>query len=238
MTDQGVALRTEKRQVPGEFDRVAHRYDRLAALNPGYGDHLRASAGRLGAPADGSLLDLCCGTGISTLALRREYPHARITGMDASAEMLAVARDKEELAGIEFVHGNAMDPSELPGGYDGILMAYGIRNMPDADRCLAGVLDLLRPGGSICFHEYSVADSAWSRAVWNGVSMSVIIPLGFFTSPRSRIYRYLRRSVLDFDGVQEFEGRLSRAGFVDVRTEPTSGWQRGILHSFVARRPS
>ncbi len=238
MTDQGATLETRKRQVPGEFDGVATRYDRLAGLNPGYGDHLRMSARRLEAPDTGSLLDLCCGTGISTMALRREYPDARIAGLDASAGMLAVARDKPELAGIEFAHGNAMDPSQLPGDYDGILMAYGIRNMPDADRCLAGILDLLRPGGTVCFHEYSVADSVWSRTVWNGVSMSVIIPLGFLANPRSGIYRYLRRSVLDFDGVKDFERRLGRAGFVEVRTEPTHGWQRGILHSFLARRPS
>ena len=238
MTEQSATFVVQKRQVPAEFDRVAHRYDVLAALNPGYDRHLRVSARRLQAPEDGTLLDLCCGTGISTEALRRVYPRARITGMDASAGMLAVARAKERLAGIEFVHGDAMAPGALPGGYDGILMAYGIRNMPAPDQCLAGVLKLLRPGGVACFHEYSVADSAWSRVVWNAVSFGVIIPLGFLTSPGSGIYRYLRRSVLEFDGVQDFERRLIAAGFVDVRTEPTSGWQRGILHSFLARRPS
>jgi ubiquinone/menaquinone biosynthesis C-methylase UbiE len=238
MTEQSVTLDVSKREVPVEFDRVARHYDVLAALNPGYSRHLRMSARRLGAPGDGSLLDLCCGTGISTEALRREYPGARITGLDASAEMLAVARDKERLAGIEFLHGDAMDPRPLSGGYDGILMAYGIRNMPDADRCLQEVRELLRPGGTVCFHEYSVADSVRSRAVWNFVTLSVVIPLGFLTSPGSGIYRYLRRSVLDFDGVKDFERRLSNAGFVDVRTEPTDGWQREILHSFLARRPT
>lgn len=236
MPNESAALQTRKHAVPGEFDGVADRYDLLSALNPGYRRDLRTSARRLAAPADGSLLDLCCGTGISTGALRREYADARITGLDASSGMLDVARSKKELAGIEFVQGNAMDP-QLPGGYDGILMAYGIRNMPDPDRCLSRVRALLRPGGTVCFHEYSVADSTWSRAVWNLVSLSVIIPLGFLTSPRSRIYRYLRRSVLDFDGVSAFEARLTRAGFVDVRTEPMAGWQNGILHSFVARRP-
>ncbi len=238
MNERSTALDMSKRQVPVEFDRVARHYDVLAGLNPGYSRHLQVSARRLDAPANGSLLDLCCGTGISTEALRREYPEARITGFDASSRMLAVARDKERLAGIEFVHGDAMDPTPLTGGYDGILMAYGIRNMPDPDRCLVGVRELLRPGGVACFHEYSVADSAWSRVVWNIVTLGVIIPLGFLTSPGSGIYRYLRRSVLHFDGVKDFERRLSRAGFIDVRTEPTDGWQHGILHSFLARRPS
>ena len=57
------------------------------------------------------------------------------------------------------------------------------------------------------------------------------------TSPGAPIYRYLRRSVLDFDGVARFEQRLRDSGFVDVRTEPAEGWVRGIVHSFLARRP-
>jgi len=116
-------------------------------------------------------------------------------------------------------------------------MAYGIRNMSEPDRCLANLIDMLRPGGTICFHEYSVADTATARATWNAVSLGVIIPGGFLTSGTTRLYRYLRRSVLDFDGVTAFEERLRRAGFTDVRTEPMDGWQRGIVHSFMARRP-
>ena len=60
---------------------------------------------------------------------------------------------------------------------------------------------------------------------------------GLITAPRSDIYRYLRRSVLEFDGVSAFERRLRRHGFTHVRTEPVDGWQRGIVHSFYARRP-
>jgi len=79
--------------------------------------------------------------------------------------------------------------------------------------------------------------SAWSRLVWNAVSLGVVIPLGRLTVPRSDLHRYLRRSVLEFDGVRAFEERLRRAGFVDVRTEPLWGWSRGIVHSFLGRRP-
>jgi hypothetical protein len=63
-------------------------------------------------------------------------------------------------------------------------------------------------------------------------------PGGLVTSHHTRIYRYFRRSVLDSDAVEAFEARLARAGFADVRTEPVDGWQRGIVHSFCARRSS
>ena len=235
-------LHAQKQAVPGAFDRVARRYDLLTGMNPGYRKHLRMSAERMRL-VDGpelALLDLCCGTGLSTEPLVHTYPHAQVAGLDASAGMLAVAATKPWARAVRFVCGDAMNPaaSDLPGPFDGILMAYGIRNMPDADLCLRRLLDLLKPGGTICFHEYSVRDSRRSRLVWNAVALGIIIPMGLLTSPGSDIYRYLRASVNDFDGVAAFEARLARAGFTDVKTETMDGWQAGICHSFLARRPA
>jgi ubiquinone/menaquinone biosynthesis C-methylase UbiE len=225
-----------KEQVPAEFDRVARRYDLLCALNPGYGKHLTLSARRLALPPRARALDLCCGTGLSTAALLRAYPDAEVIGVDASGEMLALAGRKPALARARFVAGDAMDPP-VTGPFDGVLMAYGIRNVPDPDRCLAQVRGLLRPGGAVCFHEYSVADSRAARAVWSAVTTGVIVPLGSLATGSSGLFRYLRESVLAFDGVRAFEDRLRRAGFADVRTEAMDGWQRGIVHSFLATRP-
>jgi len=232
-------LRRTRTDVPDAFNLVAGRYDLLTTLNPGYRKHLRWSARRLGLEAGSRVLDLCCGTGLSTDALVVEIPNAEIVGLDASAGMLAIARRKEFSTEVQFVLGDAMEPEEagIRGPFDGILMAYGIRNVPDPDLCLRRLYRLLRPGGSICFHEYSVADSAWSRGVWNAVTLGVVIPSGKIFSGSARIYRYLRRSVNEFDGVAAFERRLGRAGYVEIRTEPMNGWQRGIVHSFLARRP-
>ncbi len=232
-------LREEKQAVPDAFDRVARRYDLLTGLNPGYHRHLRYSAERMALPESAHALDLCCGTGLSTAALARTYPRATITGLDASEGMLALARRKPELAAVRFLHGDAMDPAAAgaTGPYDGILMAYGIRNMPDPDLCLRRLLPLLRPGGVICFHEYSVRDSLRASLVWNAVCLGVIIPAGMLTSPGSDIYRYLRRSVNAFDGADAFLRRLEDAGFTGVSAATMDGWQSGIVHTFLARRP-
>lgn len=230
---------SEKARVPSEFDRVAARYDLLTGMNPGYTKHLRWSARRLAVDSEARILDLCCGTGLSTAALVHGYPHATIDGVDASEGMLAVARQKNLGPRVRFSLGNAMDlaASGVSGPYDGVLMAYGIRNMPDADAALAGIRAVLKPGGSICFHEYSVADSRRSRLLWRAVANAIIVPSGRLFSGSAEIYQYLRQSVLDFDGVRAFEARLKRAGFTDIRTEPMDGWQLGIVHSFLARRP-
>jgi len=248
--------------VIDDFDGIANRYDLLTRLNPGYVSHLVWSAQRLHLGPNARILDLCCGTGLSTRALLATYPDAEsITGLDASAGMLAYAAKHVVARGhkpavsplaaaaakptISFVTGDATDPAAALGAvgsgeagvYDGILMAYGIRNVPDPDRCLASVLALLKPGAAVCFHEYSVADSAFAKAVWNTVARSVIAPLGVLATGHVRMWNYLRESVNHFDGVTSFEQRLASHGYVDIETLPMNGWQRGIVHSFVARRP-
>jgi ubiquinone/menaquinone biosynthesis C-methylase UbiE len=220
--------------VPGSFDEHALAYDRLVGRNPGYHEHLRMSAGRLG--ATGRLLDLGCGTGASTAALLSAAPDAEITAVDASEGMLAEARRKAWPAKVRFVHSRLEDLQE-EGPFDGILAAYLLRNLPDPDAGLRRMRDLLKPGAPIALHEYSVADSAFAKAVWTAVSWGVIIPMGRRETGSADLYRYLWRSVLDFDGAAAVLERMRAAGFTDVRSEPVTGWQRGIVHTFLGRAP-
>ena len=224
--------------VPRAFDGVAKRYDLMTGLNPGYRRHLRLSAQRLEAPPVGRLLDLCCGTGLSTRALRSTYPAAELVALDASEGMLAQARAKTRLE-ASFVLGDATDPAAagVTGTFDGILMAYGIRNVPDRDRCLANLFELIEPGGRICFHEYSVRDTPLRQWIFNAVCAGFIEPVGLLTGGDASIYRYLRKSVNEFPGARAFEEQLRLAGFTEVHTAPLDGWQRGIVHSFLATRP-
>src|ERR1700754_4082973 len=81
---------------------------------------------------------------------------------------------------VSFVHSRAEDLAEtgVRGPFDGILAAYLIRNLPDPDGQLRALRDLLRPGGTLAVHEYSVRDSVKARALWHLVAWSVIIPFG------------------------------------------------------------
>lgn len=231
-------LASEKIEVPLRFDRASHRYDLLTGANPGYHRHLRMSAERLGLGRGARILDLCCGTGSSTAALRAAYPEAEIVGLDFSAGMLEQARRKPELRAT-FVHGDATDPraAGVEGTFDAIFCAYGIRNLPDPDRALGLWPELLRPGGRVAFHEYALDGSVRARVLWDAVCWGVIVPAGAVSGSGTTLYRYLWRSVRDFDSVSAFPERLARHGWRDVRTQPMDGWQVGILHTFVATRP-
>ncbi|MDT0300908.1 class I SAM-dependent methyltransferase [Streptomonospora wellingtoniae] len=229
--------------VGDEFDRAAASYDRLVAANPGYHRHLRVSARRLRLLRGGEglrVLDLGCGTGASTAALARAFPRAEIIGVDASDGMLARARAKRWGPRVRFVHARAEDlaAGDLGGPADAVFAAYLLRNCPDPDAALAALRDLLKPGGRIVLHEYSVADSPAARGVWSLVCWGVIIPLGRVVTGRSALYRYLWRSVLEFDGAARLRRRMREAGLENVRTLALGGWQRGIVHTFAGTVPT
>jgi ubiquinone/menaquinone biosynthesis C-methylase UbiE len=254
--------------VAAAFDEVAPRYDLMVRLNPGYHAHLRTAANALvewlprpkiassmrPEPVEGRqshlyLLDLGCGSGASTRAVQRAARTAgllsAIVGVDASAGMIEQACAKNWPAGVRFEVGQAEKIAwsrELWTPDDhihGAFAAYLFRNVTDRDAVLAGLFDLLADGGVLVVQEYSIAGAGrWVQAMWSAVCWLVIIPLGWLTSRRTRLYRYLWRSVRSFDSIQTFVDRLYGAGFVDVQVATVPGWQRGILHNFRARKPS
>ncbi|KUI31445.1 class I SAM-dependent methyltransferase [Mycobacterium sp. GA-2829] len=229
-------------RVPAAFDVGASAYDKLVGANPGYHEHLRLSAQRMGLPDGGRglrLLDAGCGTGASTAALLSAAPHAEIVAVDASAGMLAEARAKAWPGSVRFVHSRIEDleSAGVTGPFDGIFAAYLLRNLDDPDAQLQAFRALLRPGAPLAVHEYSVRDSAVATAVWNAVCWAIIIPAGRLRTGDASLYTYLRRSVLDFDGASAFRNRLQRNGFTDVGSDTVPGWQRNVVHTFTAKAP-
>jgi ubiquinone/menaquinone biosynthesis C-methylase UbiE len=229
-------------EIPGAFDVGAPAYDKLVDANPGYHMHLRLSAQRMRIPHGGKglrLLDAGCGTGASTAALLTAAPQAEIVAVDASGGMLAEARAKSWPSSVSFVRCRIEDLAEagVSGPFDGILAAYLVRNVDDKDGQLRRFRELLRPGGTLAVHEYSVRDSKLATAVWNTVCTTVIIPSGRLRTGDASLYTYLRRSVNRFDGARAFRNRMKGNGFEDVRSETMPGWQRNIVHTFLGRAP-
>lgn len=91
------------------------------------------------------ILDVGCGTGAATLFLAREYPQARIRGVDLSSRMIAEANAKIGLdpeARIAFREGDASDLPYPEDHFDLVSQT----NMPiffkEIDR-------VIRPGGTV-----------------------------------------------------------------------------------------
>jgi trans-aconitate 2-methyltransferase len=72
-------------------------------------DRLRPSVdllARIPVDAPGTVWDLGCGTGLVTALLAERWPHADITGLDSSEDMLEVARRRTD---IRWVSGDVND---------------------------------------------------------------------------------------------------------------------------------
>lgn len=235
------------------FDRAAPTYDAMVALSPGYHDQLRTAAeavvSRL--PAGGGdgpvVLDLGCGSGASTRAVLDAWAARggltgglRVTGVDASEGMVAQARAKAWPGGVDLVVSDAVTHLRtLPdASVDGVLGAYLLRNVPDRRELVEEVARVLRPGGAVVVHDYSVAGSLRARAVWAAVCHGVIIPLAVVKRSDVPLHRYLYTSVRDFDSVERVCRRLQEAGLVDVRHRSYPGWQDGVVHTVVGVRPT
>ncbi|MFF1273215.1 class I SAM-dependent methyltransferase [Streptomyces marokkonensis] len=225
------------------FDHAARGYDALVAANPGYHAHLRRSARRLGLglPRRGEglrVLDLGCGTGASTAALAAVLPGARIVAVDASAGMLERAAAKPWPDGVTFVRAAAegLAGAGVEGPFDAVFAAYLFRNVSDPDGVLTTVRDLLAPGGRLGVHEYTLGGRRVDRAVWTAVCRGVVQPVATVLGD-GELYRHLHRSVVEFDTADRFAGRLRATGFDAVRVLPLPGWQTGITHTIVGRRP-
>ena len=124
----------------------------------------------------------------------------------------------------------------VTGLFDGILAAYLLRNLPEPNAALRSFHALLKPGAPLAVHEYSVADSARSKADLDGRLLDVIIPMGKLRSGSAELYRTCGAACCDFDGVEALAQRMRDAGFVDVRCQTFAGWQQDIVHTILGRR--
>lgn len=229
--------------VPDAFDRVAQGYDRLVATSPNYHEHLRLSARRMGVPGRGEglrLLDLGCGTGASTAALLEAAPRAKIVAVDASPGMLAEARAKHWPPSVRFVQARVeeLGAGVLRGPFDGAFATYVIRDLADLDAGLTSVLRLLRPAAPLAVHDYAVAGSVAAQLRWALMCWLAVFPAAWAITGTLELYRHFWLSVSRFDTRVEFERRLHEAGFTDVRAQTMAGWQQGMLHTWLGRKPT
>jgi len=98
------------------------------------------------------VLDLATGTGITAIAARERG--AQVTGVDLTAELLAVARKKaadEGFGDIDFREGDAEALPFADASFDVVLSTCGHMFAPDQPKVAAELARVTRPGGRVVF---------------------------------------------------------------------------------------
>jgi demethylmenaquinone methyltransferase / 2-methoxy-6-polyprenyl-1,4-benzoquinol methylase len=208
-------------QVRSMFDRIAGRYDLMnSVMSAGMHHRWRGRAADLAQIGPGaSALDVCCGTGDLALELaRRAGPRGRVVGLDFSAPMLDLAREKSRADGdrVGWVQGNALELPFEDGEFDAATVGFGARNVVDLERGIAEMARVVRPGGRVVILEITSPRRPplkWFYAVW----FDRIVPLlGALAGDRDA-YTYLPSSVRRFPPAEELAALMHEAGLRDVR---------------------
>lgn len=99
------------------------------------------------------ILDLGCGTGTTTLMLKRRFPNAEVVGLDLSPHMLVVAQHKARDAGLDitFRHGDAMTTGLETASCDVVCATLLFHEMPPvvAKTILQESFRVMSPGGQM-----------------------------------------------------------------------------------------
>jgi trans-aconitate 2-methyltransferase len=155
-----------------------------------------------GIPQDATVLDVGCGTGRVTEALLALVPRGRVLAMDASADMVALARrrlgDRAEVWCQDVLELEVEEP------VDAIVSTATLHWVPDHDRLWARLARALRPGGVLEAQCGGAGNIARVREVIEAAAPDAAPEL-------------VGWSPWVFAGPEETERRLQAAGFTAAR---------------------
>ena len=123
----------------------------------------------------GLVVDVGAGTGALLGAIRAAAPAARTVALDASAEMLQVARMRREASAV------LADALALPlanASADAVILAYVLFHLADPVHALAEAARVLRPGGRAGIITWASERAPRASAVWDQILAEAGVPQG------------------------------------------------------------
>ena len=145
-------------------------YDRVARwLLRGFYRRLAAEVGEV-APAGGTVLDVGTGPGVFLVELAGRRPDLRITGIDLSTDMVALAERNVRRAGhAARVDVRAADVASLPfpnATFDLVVSSLSMHHWGSVAPGVTELARVLRPGGALWIYDFrTLSDDTLTAAV-------------------------------------------------------------------------
>jgi demethylmenaquinone methyltransferase/2-methoxy-6-polyprenyl-1,4-benzoquinol methylase len=231
---------SKKKQVRQMFDRIASRYDFMnrflsAGIDRGW---RRKAIRRFKKDQPGILLDVATGTGDMAIMASRMLRPQKIVGIDISEKMLEIGRkkvEKEELGTKIELHSGDGETINFPdNSFDGVMVAFGVRNFEHLEKGLKEILRVLKPGAQLVVLEFSRPKMPGVKQLYN-LYMGIVAPqMAKWFSQDKKAYQYLCESANAFPDRQHFENILKQTGYTATEWKPLS---LGICCIYCGRKP-
>ena len=159
-----VALTEAAERQQRVWDKHAAMYDRSMALM----EQLLFGGGRawVCSQASGEVLEVAIGTGRNL----RYYPRdIRLTGIDLSEEMLAIARRRAAALGreVDLRQGDAQALPFPDATFDTVVCTFALCSIPDDRKAVAEMQRVLRPGGRLLLIDHVPSTTRlWRDIQW------------------------------------------------------------------------
>ena len=134
-------------------------------------------------------IDLGCGAGTTSLAIAEALPHAEVTGLDLSPDLVAVAVNRAEgLAGIRercrFVVGDAAERVAALAPVDLFFSRHGVMFFENPISAFSGLAAAAAPGSKLVFSCFaSLPDNPWATETLTAVTGQVPASATFMADP-------------------------------------------------------
>lgn len=234
-------LSDKGRGVRKMFDTIAPRYDLLnRLLSFGVDRHWRRYAvSQLDIPPNGRVLDIATGTcDVALEVASRTDSSVRIVGEDFTQGMLVHGQKKLDQSAyadrILLVNAPCEAIPHPDDSFNGITIAFGIRNVVEREEGLREMVRVLKPGGRAVILEFSNPRSRLFRNLYYFYFRHLLPAIGGLFSQRSA-YQYLPDSVLEFPAQEDFCTMMREAGFSAVSCKDLTG---GIASVYVGDVPA
>jgi len=226
---------TKTIEVKNIFNKISYNYDFLNNLLS-FGLHKlwKRKLINLLEPLNGEdWADLCCGTGdLAFLISERVGPRGSITGIDSANDILNIAKKKSELKRNKFVNWEIKDVLEINDyskNFNGICMAYGLRNLNNVEEGIKKVFYLLKDKGRAGFLDFNNSRKNSLSNVFQKLYLRLVVVNISRLFNLSKEYAYIEKSITNFPNKNELIKIAKEVGFETAEYKTIFFGQMGIL---------